>query len=290
MNSLRGALNKDIDLIRPTSLYNIPNDNAMAMEYKRRLQRIVDEDMQHTAGGVRHVPHYHSIMGGQHTFTGPSKPHPVVVPRIIHTEKKYGTEHEQVGEIKPPKRGRLTRSALMKELYQQVKTKEHNKKVKRFIQNVDLHIDENARNAWNQINRAREQLEYNSPGGQVPSYYFQPKNYVQPSIEFEHDLPELLRKKIMEARVMELEGGSWFSDIGDTFKKAFSKAGDILTNTPLKYIPGISTVGQVYKKIAGEGKRKRKRKGKGLTGRESDFIPKGRGLAGRVSDYPTIRT
>jgi len=276
MNSLRGALNKDIDLIRPDSLYNIPNDNAMAREFKHRLQKIVDEEMMHTAGAVRHIPHYHSIMGGQHAFTGPSAPFPVVVPTIRHTESKYGTEHEKVGTIEQPKRGRLTRSALMKQMYKQIKEKEHQKKVKRYVQNLDLHIDENARNAWNQINRARQQYEYNSPGGSVPVYYFDPKQHVQGSIEWERDLPELLKKKIMEAHIQDMDGGSFFGDIGDTFKKAFSKAGDILTNTPLKYIPGISTVGKVYKKIAGEGKRKRKHKG--------------RGLGGRDSNYPTIRT
>lgn len=50
-------------------------------------------------------------------------------------------------------------------------------------------------------------------------------------------------------------GSGFFDDIGSTFKKAFSSAGNILTNTPLKYIPGISQVGDVYKKI-GSGKRK----------------------------------
>jgi hypothetical protein len=53
-----------------------------------------------------------------------------------------------------------------------------------------------------------------------------------------------------EPKVVFVDGaGNIFDDIGRTFKTAFSKAGDILTGTPLKYIPGISQVGDIYKKI-----------------------------------------
>lgn len=223
MNSLRGALNKDYRAIRPDALYNIPDQNRMGREMYRRFEKIVNEDPRYTAGAQRQseIPYYYSIMGG----------------------RKDPGRAQTLEDIEPViEAPTLRHSEIAPELL-----------AMKGLSQEDLHLDENAQEAKNRIKRALFQYEYNTPGGGYPRFYFGKSKKI-PYPKYPEDMtPEL--RRLLHQRAM--AGGAWY----DVFTKAFKKAGEILTETPLKYIPGVSTVGDIYKEIGKLGSGKRKKKG-----------------------------
>lgn len=269
-NSLREVLDKDYSHIMPNALYNLPLDNRMAQYMKDKFQRIVNHEMKYTAGAKREIPHYYSIMGGCYDcpFYGGANGDELDFKHDARNRRRHdddddddssvdgseseysqydvmgnrGVVPEMMGlDLGRQPRGRrpktqlraMGRKQIKKMLLEMREKKKENKKIKDFLEDLDLHYDENAQLVKNQINKARLQADYNSPGGRISPYLTN---------------PELL------------DGGAWYDDLWSGIKKA---ANFVKDNKVISTVTGLiphpaAQVGSVIAKAVGVGRHKKK--------------------------------